>query len=302
MHTSRHLLLTGCARGMMHACMQASSHTAGGGGGGGSGSKSGSGGRRSRPRAPSLEREAPASSSSSGSSSEFDLFRSMFGRLHSSSDHKKFHRAWRQWQAASAPGGSSQGSGGRGSGRGGAASGRGSASGSAGTSAGPRWGQASWTWDDFRELGASRGSGSRGGGEFSFFWSFDQETWYEAPPSSSSSSSRRKAGGASGWRSAWEHQFGGTGAGRAWGQHGGGAADVASSSSVHSNLQLLGLEGSWLSGRCGKALRQAYLTKCKAEHPDVHMHAGSGASAADAERRFKLVQAAYTALLALVVP
>jgi hypothetical protein len=77
---------------------------------------------------------------------------------------------------------------------------------------------------------------------------------------------------------------------------------VASSSSVRSNLQLLGLEDSWLSGRCGKALRQAYLIKCKAEHPDVHMHAGSAAQAADAERRFKLVQAAYTALLALGVP
>ena len=76
------------------------------------------------------------------------------------------------------------------------------------------------------------------------------------------------------------------------------AAACASSAAA----RLLGLEGSWLSGRCGKALRQAYLAKCKAEHPDVHMHAGSGASAADAERRFKQVQAAYTALLALVVP
>ena len=248
---------------------------------------------------------------------DFDLFRAMFGKPRSAAEGKKFGRAWRQWQAAAVHADSSDSIGssshssrdGGGSGRwrasygsssrfsgssSGSASSSSSSCGSAGASAGARWGQASWTWEDFQQPGFGGGGSSSGG--FPGFASWDFEAWYTASPAGGHAR-RRAAGSAWGWHTAWQHGSGGS---STW-QHSSssGASSPGMSSSVQRNMQLLGLEHSWLSLRCGRALRRAYLAKVKAHHPDLHASSGNAAAA---EHSFKAVQAAYQALLALVVP
>ena len=230
--------------------------------------------------------------------SDFELFQAVLGKPRSPAEHRRFSRLWQQWQAAAerAERAERSGSSRNATTSGSAGPDSSSRRGSAGASAGPRWGQADDSWEDFRQEQASGTTGPRwspAGFEFSFAWG-DEEAWYE-PHGGDSSRNNRRHGGASGtwgWHSAWQqrqqqHLGGG------W-QHGGGACTAGS-------LQLLGLERSWLSSRCGSLLRRAYLAQAKALHPDVHAGSGQSAAAA-AEARFKEVQAAYEALQALVAP
>ena len=269
-------------------------------------------------------------SSSSESDSEWDdweVLEAVLGRPRTASERRKFHRVWQDWQRASAAarsgvasgaGGRASSSSGGGSSGGGFSSrsgswagmwsdeedGNGNSTYSAGNSAGPRWGKASWTWEDMQ----SDYSGTPGSA------SADYEAWYMPPPGSSGSRSRRAAAGGSGsagdawgWRTSWQGSAGGgwhTGWQNGGWQHGswqheGWHHSISSGAAAH--LRLLGLESSWLSSRCGKALRCAFLAKAKAEHPDMHAAAGSSAAAA-AKERFQRVTEAYEALLALVRP
>lgn len=233
------------------------------------------------------------------SSNDFRIFRTLFGRPRGSRERKKFGRAWKQWQAqgsgessaaTSSSGAASHGSNGssRGSGR---SSGRGPGFGSAGASAGPQWGHANWTWEDFEQPAGGGNSSAGRGAEGCASWGYD-EAWYEPPQGHHTK--RTWASGTFGihfeWYSAWQqHHSSGCSPGTA-----------RAGSSVHSNLRLLGLEpANWLESRCGKLLRQAYLARAKAEHPDMHCRS---AARSTAEERFKQVQAAYQALLVLVVP
>ena len=302
---------------------------------------------------------AAAAEPSDAEEDGWGMFAAVLGRPRSAAERRKFARLWKQWQRAGekaeASSGSSNGWSSRrssssnpwsshsssssnpwsshssssssstwsSSSSGGASSSSGSGSswrGTAGTSAGPRWGRATWTWEDMG-AGGSSGSSSSGSGGFA---SGDHEAWYDVPPPGSS---RRRAAGASsawGWQSAswqsgggaWQSasgdwyfngtswgrfSFGAFGGGGGWGGATGaasGGGGSAGSTATHGHLQLLGLSSAWLSGRCGKALRRAYLAAAKREHPD--MHGGTAASAA--KERFVRVQAAYEALLALVRP
>ena len=279
-------------------------------------------------------------SSSSESESDWDdweVLEAVLGRPRTAAERRKFGRVWREWQRASAAtrGGTANGTSGSASSSssssGGGSSGgsswagmwsddeegwsgassRGASSYSAGNSAGPRWGKASWTWEDMHsEYGSRSGSASA-----------DYETWYTPPPGGGSSGRRRAAAGGSrsagdawGSHTSWQWSAGGGWHAGSWQssswQHEGWHGSSSSSSSGGSNnasgsmaghLRLLGLESSWLSTRCGKALRCAFLAKAKAEHPDMHAAAGSGAAAA-AKERFQRVTEAYEVLLAMVRP
>ena len=284
-------------------------------------------------------------SSSSESESDWDdweVLEAVLGRPRTAAERRKFGRVWREWQRASAAarGGTANGASGSasassssssssGSSSGGSSSGwagmcsddeegwsgassSGASSYSAGNSAGPRWGKASWTWEDMHsEYGSRSGSASA-----------DYETWYTPPPGGGSSGRRRAAAGGShstgdawGSHASWQWSAGGgwhTGSWQSssWQHEGWHGSSSSSSSTSGSNtasggmaghLRLLGLESSWLSTRCGKALRCAFLAKAKAEHPDMHAAAGSGAAAA-AKERFQRVTEAYEALLAMVRP
>lgn len=291
-------------------------------------------GRRSTDAAWSHQQDS-SSSESESKWEDWEVLEAVLGRPRTRAERRRFDRVWHEWQRASAAarGGAADGTS-SGTGSGGGSSGssssssswagmwsddeegwRGASSGggstySAGNSAGPRWGKASWTWEDMHpEHGSMNGSASG-----------DYEAWYQPPPGSGDAGSRRGAPGSSrsagdawGWHTSWQWSAGG-----GWhsGWRGGGwqhdswrhegwqhTSDSSSSGSgsAAAHLRLLGLESSWLSSRCGKALRCAFLAKAKAEHPDMHVAAGSGAAAA-AKERFQRVTEAYEALLAMVRP
>lgn len=257
--------------------------------------------------------------------SDWDVFSALFGRPRTASERRKFGRVWREWEraaeharqsAAGSSGFASSWSGGgsrgsrhdlfdssgderEGSSQRGSAGSAGSGSwtkGSAGASAGPRWGQANWTWDDFRDPSASNRSHSRSWQEDFAAGFAAYEGWCDAEPPNQG---RQRTGSGSSSSSAWGWRASGTSwqHDRSTWQHGGGGS--ATSMSVHGHLSVLGLGRSWLGTRCGKALRHAFLRKAKADHPDVHAAAGAGAVAA-AKERFQAAQDAYAQLLVLV--